>query len=74
MHNLIKNIAAKHLANKEGKQKALKSRPQMKVSSRHSEKKQKQIPIADHGFVQHSFNRNPGSLLPTSSLFCADCV
>jgi hypothetical protein len=25
--------------------------------------------IGDYGFVQHSFNRNPGYLLPPSSLF-----
>lgn len=34
----------------------------------------KEIPIANHGFVQHSFNRNLGYLLPKVSLFWPDCV
>lgn len=33
-----------------------------------------EIPITNHGFVQHSFNRNPGYLLSISALFFADCV
>jgi hypothetical protein len=34
----------------------------------------KEIPIANHGFVQHSFNRNLGYRLPKVSLFWPDCV
>jgi hypothetical protein len=32
------------------------------------------MPIVNHGFVQHSFNRNPADLNPNGSLFFADCV
>ena len=34
----------------------------------------KGIPIVNHGFVQHSFNRNLGYQLPKASLFWPDCV
>jgi hypothetical protein len=37
-------------------------------------KNKKGMTITDHGFVQHSFNRNPAGLNPNSSLFFADCV
>lgn len=34
----------------------------------------KEIPIINHGFVQHSFNRNLGYHLPKVSLFWPDYV
>lgn len=34
----------------------------------------KEIPIANNGFVQHSFNRNLRYRLPKASLFWPDCV
>lgn len=34
----------------------------------------KEIPIANHGFVQHSFKRNLGYRLTKVSLFWPDCV
>jgi hypothetical protein len=34
----------------------------------------KEMPIVNYGFVQHSFNRNLGYRLPKVSLFWPDCV
>jgi len=39
-----------------------------------STKIKKEMTIINHGFVQHSFNRNLGDLLSKISLFWPDCV
>lgn len=39
-----------------------------------STKSNKEMTIVNHGFVQHSFNRNLGNLLLQISLFLPDCV